>query len=159
MQKHHHWLRGLIVFVFIIVGAIFAVTLLHRHTTKPAARIDALADVLKQAAEKRLAPPAIANDQIIITDAPEKIESRAKEVVDSAIAVNGTAVKTTNADGSVTLLAQIPDQNAGQFRGLVSKGQFVKEGAAREGRTRLIEVIIRAQSGAEPSPSDAQLEK
>src|SRR5438067_824654 len=155
MQKHHHWLRGLIVFVFIIVGAIFAVTLLHRHTTKPAARIDALADVLKQAAEKRLAPPAIANDQIIITDAPEKIESRAKEVVDSAIAVNGTAVKTTNADGSVTLLAQIPDQNAAQFRGLLSKGQIVREGTVREGKTRLIEVILypQARPNVEPSPS------
>ena len=108
MQKHHHWLRGLIVFVFIIGGAIFAVTLLHRHTKKPAARIDALADVLKQAAEKKLAPPAIANDQVIIADAPEKIESRAREVIDAAIAVNGTAVKTTNADGSVTLKLTMP---------------------------------------------------
>src|SRR5438067_11317792 len=131
MQKHHHWLRGLIVFVFIIGGAIFAVTLLHRHTTKPAARIDALAEVLKQAAEKKLAPPAIANDQIVITDAPDKIEARAKEVIDAAIAVNGTAVKTTNADGSVALLAQIPNQNAAQFRGLMSKGQVIKEGASR----------------------------
>lgn len=141
-----------------IVCLIAALVSARRNVAKPAATdIGALADVLKRAAEEKLAPPAIANEQIVINETPDKAEIRAKEVIDAAIQSGGTAVKTTNPDGSISMLAQIPNTNTELFRGLVSKGQITKETAVREGKARLIEVLIKTappitQSESSPTP-------
>lgn len=147
------WVTGAILMIalvavvaMLISDAVFSC--MHRRSQNRQVNIDSLTDSLKRAAEEKLAPPAIASEQMVITDVPDKIELRAKEVIDAAIQVGGTAVKTVNTDGSVSLLVQIPNMNNALFRGLVNKAQITKETAVRDGQTRLIEIVIQPQAAA-----------
>lgn len=128
--------------------------------SEPSPNLDSLKERLKQTAERKLAAPALANEHLVITDAPENIEARAQEVIDAAIQAGGTAIKTTNSDGSVLVIAQVPTINAELFRGLVRKERVTRDNPERSGEMRIIEISIKPQASgqteqppaAEPSP-------
>src|SRR5438874_9645906 len=107
--------------VLALACALGVSALVHRSSQRPSPNIDGLRENLKQAAEKRLSAPSIANEQILVTVPSERMETRAREIIDAAIQAGGTAIKTANADGTATVLAQIPGHNAEFFRALMNK--------------------------------------
>ncbi|GEM_PF-6588695 len=132
--------------ILALLCALGITALVHRvmHKSAPP-NISALVDSLKETAEKKLNAPALANEQLVITAPNDKIEARAKEVIDAAIQAGGTAVKTNNADGTTLLLVQIPGKNDELFRGLIHQTQVVKQTPPRAGETQLIEVTIKPE--------------
>ena len=152
------WIYALAMGGVLLVAVLVVVSTLQRQWAvrhRSAPDIGGLTDVLKKTAEKTLAPPALVNEQIVIAAPRGDIEARAKQVIDAAIETGGTAVKTTSADGSATVLTQVPNLNADFFRGLVRGEQRTKPTAVREGDMTLIEVLISPPE-ASPPPAAAR---
>lgn len=124
-----------------LAGAAAVPALLRRNAPSPAPNIDGLADSLRKTAEKKLAAPSVANEQIALTVPAEKIAARAKEIVDAAIQTGGTAIQMQDA-GATLVLAKIPGTNAGFFRGLVKNESHHELEPVREDAARLIEVRL-----------------
>ena len=122
---------------------------------KPAPSIDSLAEVLQKSAEKTLAAPSLANEQIVIAAPPAEAEARATEVLNAAVAAGGTGIKSAQ-DGKISILANIPEGNETIFQGLLRHEKVTKDSAASPGQMRLIEVIIQAagsgMGSASPTP-------
>jgi len=110
-----HFLKNSLGVILAIACAFFPAC---RHRKPPAVpNIDALTATLKKSAEQTLPAPSLAREQITIDDAPDRVEKRAQQIIDAATKSGGTAVKMTNQDGSISLLAKIPDANSAAFLG------------------------------------------
>lgn len=139
------WCYALAMAAVLIVAAAIVLGTLQRQWAarrRSAPDIGGLAERLRETAEKKLAAPALASEQIRISAPRGEIEPRAKAVIDAAIGAGGTAVKTTAADGSAIVLARIPGRNAKLFRGLINQDIGVRQNEARADDTMTIEVLI-----------------
>lgn len=120
---------------------------------KPPPSIDGLAEALKKSAEKTLAAPSLANEQIVATAKPGECEARAQEILNAAVAAGGTGIKAVE-NGQTSILANVPEQNEEIFKGLLRHDKVTKSSAASPGQMRLIEVLIQTGSNAvEASPT------
>jgi hypothetical protein len=132
------------------VAAALAITLLAAcHKEKPAPPIDGLTDALNRAAEKALAPPSLANEQIILPARPGHLDAQASEVIGAASAAGGAAIRSVNPQGQTSILATIPENNADSFKAALQHETAPMNPPSSS--TTLIEVLIE-NAAASPSP-------
>lgn len=146
-------LAAVVIAAIVILSSVASKKAAQNHG---AADIGGLADALKKTAEKTLSPPALANEQLVIAAPLGSIEARAQHVIDAAIQSGGTAVKTSEPDGTAILLVRIPGFNTELFHGLLRGEQVTKEKDARDGAKVLIEVRIKPEDAAPPRPPAPQ---
>lgn len=130
---------ALVLFLALAVAA-----LVHRAAPAPLPNLEGLTEILKKAAEKKISAAGLANEQMTFQVPAEQIEARAKTVIDAAIQAGGTAIKTSQPDGTAVVLAQIPGQNIGLFHGLIKSETVVSDTSPGHRATQLIEVTIKA---------------
>jgi len=116
---------------------------------KPAPSIDELSAALQQSADKALAAPSLANEQVILAAQPGKIDAQAAEVIESATAAGGVGLRSLNAQGQVSILATIPENNAEAFKAALQHQKTPMNTPSPT--TTLIEVLI-ATPAASPTP-------
>ncbi len=119
------------------------------HRQKPPPSIDGLAAALERSAEQTLTAPSLANEQVIVTVAPGAIDARASEVLAAASAAGGAAIRSLNAQGQVSILATVPENNADAFKAALRHEKSPMEKPSSS--TRLIEVLIE-NTAASPTP-------
>jgi len=119
------------------------------HRRNPPPSIDGLAAALERSAEQTLAAPSLANEQIILHAGPGQTDARAAAVIEAASAAGGAAIRSLDARGRVSILATVPENNAGAFKAALGQEKIPMEKPSSA--TRLIEVIIEDTAGS-PSP-------
>ena len=136
------------------LAALLAITLAGCpgcHKEKPAPPIDGLSDALNRAAEKALAPPSLANEQILLPARPGQLDAQASEVIASATAAGGVAIRSVNSEGQTSILATIPENNADAFKAALRHEQVPMSSPSPS--TTLIEVLIEnPAASSSPSP-------
>jgi hypothetical protein len=119
------------------------------HQAKPAPPIDGLTDALNRAAEKALAAPSLASEQIILPARPGQLDAQASEVIAAASAAGGAAIRSVNPQGQTSILATIPENNADSFKAILR--HETASMSPPSSSTTLIEVLIE-NAAASPSP-------
>ena len=119
------------------------------HQRKPPPSIDGLTAALERSAEQTLAAPTLANEQVILPAKPGKIDAQAAEVLAAASAAGGAAIRSLNAQGQVSILATIPENNADAFKAALRDEKAAMDKPSSS--TRLIEVLIENPAGS-PTP-------
>jgi hypothetical protein len=136
------------------LAALLAITLAGCpgcHKEKPAPPIDGLSDALNRAAEKALAPPSLANEQILLPARPGQLDAQASEIIAAASAAGGVAIRSINAQGQTSILATIPENNADAFKAALKHETMAM--ASPSPSTTLIEVLIEnPAASSSPSP-------
>jgi len=129
-----------------------AVALAGCQKPKPPPSIDGLTSALERTAEQTLAAPSLANEQVVVRAAPGQIDAQVAEVLSAASASGGVAIRSLNAQGQVSILATIPENNVAAFKAAV---RHEKAPASSPGGptqiTRLIEVLL-VNAAASPTP-------
>ncbi|MGA3172030.1 MAG: hypothetical protein ABSE62_13565 [Chthoniobacteraceae bacterium] len=120
----------------------------HKQTPPP--NIDSLSAALEHDAEKTLAVPSLANEQVILTAGSGRIDAVAAEVVQAASSAGGAALRSTEAQGRLSILATIPDNNADAFKAAIHHAKVAM--APPSSHTSLIEVLIENPAPASPTP-------
>ncbi len=116
------------------------------HKRKPAPSIDGLSAALERSAEKALAAPSLADEQILVAARPGQTEAQKAEISGDFAAAGGTAVSSVNAEGQVSIFADVPEVNVAAFKAALRH----EPGVMRKGPalpSRLIEVLIETGSG------------
>ena len=124
------------------------------HKEKPAPSIDGLSAALERSAEKELAAPTLANEQIVLTAKSGQADSQADGVLHAATQAGGVGLRSTGTDGVISILATIPENNSDAFKSTVrnAAGQEKAPMSSPSSTTRLIEVLIEPPA---PTPSPA----
>ncbi len=135
--------------MFIPLSAALAGCLTGCHGRKPPPSIDGLNEALERSAEKTLAAPTLANEQVIVPAKPGGVDARAAEVLSEASAAGGAGIRSSDAQGRVSILATIPDNNADAFKAALRHEIFSMDKPS--GTSRLIEVLVETPT-ASPSP-------
>lgn len=128
----------------VLLLALGVAALVRCAAPAPPPNLGGLREILRRSAEKKISAAGLANEQLTLTAAADQIEVRAKEVIDAAIQAGGTAIKTSDPDGTAVVLAQIPALNVGLFHGLMKSGLALKQTFTASHDTQLIEVTIQA---------------
>jgi hypothetical protein len=119
------------------------------HKEKPAPPIDGLTDALNRAADKALAAPPLANEQIVLPARPGQLDAQASEIIAAASAAGGVAIRSINPQGQTSILATIPVNNADSFKAALRHETAPMNPPSSS--TTLIEVLIE-NAAASPSP-------
>jgi len=114
------------------------------HRQKPAPSIDGISAALQRYADKTLAAPPLANEQIMLPAGADE-----REVRRLASAAGGAAIRAASPQGQVSLLAMIPENNIEAFKAALRKEKVPMDSPSTT--TRLIEVII-GSAAASPTP-------
>jgi len=115
---------------------------------KPAPGIDGLREVLAHTAEQTLVAPPLANEQVIVPVNASETEARAGAVLKIASDAGGAGVRSTDAQGHVSILATIPENNAEAFKAALRHVKVSMESPSKG--ARLIEVLLEPPA---PSPT------
>jgi hypothetical protein len=115
---------------------------------KPTPSIDGLSAALERSAEQTMPAPTLAGEQIALPVPPSLAEARAAEVIQAASTAGGVAIRSLNAQGQISILATIPENNAESFRSLLRHEQPPMNSPSPS--TRLIEILIE---NPVPSPT------
>jgi len=118
----------------------------HRQTATPS--IDDLTNALEQTAEKTLPAPSLTNEQIILPAQSGNTNAQASDVIAAATAAGGVAIRSVNAQGQLSILATIPENNAQAFKAALRHEKPPMDSPAPT--TTLIEILIENPA---PSPS------
>ena len=118
------------------------------HKPKPVPSIDALSAALQRSADKALAAPPLASEQLILSAKPDQIDPLAAEVLHAASAAGGAGIRSVNLQGQVSILATIPENNADAFKAALLH-ESSPMAAPSSTSSRLIEVLIE---NATPTP-------
>lgn len=116
------------------------------HASSPPPAINNLTDVLENSAEKSISPAPLANEQVILTTEPGQVEVEAAMVLKAATAAGGVGIRSVNDQGQVSIIATIPDNNAGAFKAALRDETLPMQSPSPS--TSLIEVLI-----VPPTPS------
>ena len=114
----------------------------------PAPSIDGLSAALERSAEQTLGAPSLANEQIDLAAKPGQIDAQAAEVLQAASAAGGVGIRSLNAQGQVSIIATIPENNLDAFKARLRHAKAPLEKPSSS--TRLIEILIE---NATPTPS------
>jgi hypothetical protein len=133
-----------------LLGGCLLVSLSGCHKQKPAPSIDGLAAALERSAEKTLAAPSLAGEQVVLTAQSGQIDTLAGQVVQAASAAGGAALRSLNAQGQLSILATIPDNNAEAFKAALRHLKVPMEKPSTS--NTLIEVFIENAAAASPTP-------
>lgn len=120
------------------------------HKEKPTPSLDAVSAALEHAAEQTLTAPSLSNEQVILPAKPGQIETLAGDVIHAASAAGGAALQSLNAQGQVSILATIPDNNADAFKAALRNEKIPLQPPSTT--TRLIEVLIENPASPSPTP-------
>jgi len=131
------------------LAIIFVSPLAGCRKEKPAPPIDGLTDALNRAAEKALAAPSLANEQIVLQARPGQLDAQASEIIAAASAAGGVAIRSVNPGGQTSILATIPENNADAFKAALRHEAAPMSSPSPS--TTLIEVLIE-NAAASPSP-------
>jgi hypothetical protein len=134
--------------IFLALAAALALAGCHRQ--KPPPSIDGLSAALERSAEKALAAPSLADEQIVLDARPGQRDARVAEVQRACAAAGATALTSTNAAGQVSMLAAIPEVNVDAFKAALQHQPATMQ-TQHATSTRLIEVVI--ENAASPSPA------
>ena len=118
------------------------------HKDKPPPSIDGLQQSLEQSAEQAISPAPLANEQVILPAQPGMTDAQAADVLKAAVAAGGAGLRSLNAQGQISILATIPDNNAGAFKAALHHQPATMQPPSSS--TSLIEVLILPPS---PSPT------
>jgi hypothetical protein len=121
------------------------------HKPKPTPSIDGLTDALNRTAEKELAAPSLANEQIFLTATPGQIDTQASQVLDAALAAGGVGIRSVDDKGRVSILATIPENNTDAFKATIRHEKSPMNSPAPT--TTLIEILIQSSALPKPQPS------
>ena len=135
--------------MFLPIAVALAGCLAGCHQQKPPPSIDGLSAALERSAEQTLTAPTLANEQVILPARPGKADAQAAEVLRAASAAGGAAVRSIDAQGQVSILATIPENNAAAFKAALRYEKVPMEKPSPS--TRLIEVLIE-NGAASPTP-------
>jgi len=120
---------------------------------KPTPSIDGLSAALQRSADQTLAAPSLASEQVSLPANPGHIDAQVAEILQAASAAGGVALRSLNAQGQVSILATIPDNNMAAFKATLrhEKPPMEKPSAS----TSLIEVVLvnaAEKTAASPTP-------
>jgi hypothetical protein len=124
---------------------------------KPTPSIDGLSAALQRSADQTLAAPSLASEQVSLPanpgPNPGHIDAQVAEILQAASAAGGVALRSLNAQGQVSILATIPDNNMAAFKATLrhEKPPMEKPSAS----TSLIEVVLvnaAEKTAASPTP-------
>jgi len=122
------------------------------HKRNPPPSIDGLTAVLQRTADQTLVAPSLTNDQVILPAMPDHTDAQAGEILHAASVAGGVAIRSVNAQGQISILATIPENNAEAFKAAVRHDKPPPAAdASPSSSTRLIEVLIE-NATASPSP-------
>lgn len=120
------------------------------HRQKPPPSIDGLSEALERSAEKTLGAPSLADEQIIVAAKPGETDAQTAEIRRVFADAGGTAVSSVNAQGQISILADIPEVNVAAFKAaLRHEPAAMRKGPALP--ARLIEVLLE-NTPASPTP-------
>jgi hypothetical protein len=123
------------------------ITLASCHRQKPAPSIDGLSAALERSAEKSLAAPSLADEQIVIPAKPGQTAAQTSEIERSFTLAGGTALTSTNTQGQISILGDVPEVNVGSLKAMLRHEQTAIQSAPAS-PARLIEVLV-----VKPAPS------
>jgi hypothetical protein len=121
------------------------------HKQRPPPSIDGLSAALERSAEKTLAAPSLADEQIDVPAKAGQTDSQTREITRAFAAAGGTAVSSVNAEGQISILGAIPEVNVAAFKAVLRhEPAAMQKGPATP--TRLIEVLIENAPPSSPMP-------
>ncbi len=115
----------------------------------PPPSIDGLTQALQKTAEKTLVVPSLANEQVVLTVKPADTDAEAAMVLKAASDAGGAGLRSVDAQGRVSILATIPDNNADAFKAALHNVKVTMNKPSTQ--PNLIEILIENAS-ASPSP-------
>ena len=119
------------------------------HKRKPTPSMDGLTAALERSAEQTLAAPSLANEKVVLSARPGEADAQAAEVLQAARSAGGVAIRSLDAQGEVSILATIPENNAEAFKATLRHEKAGMEKASSS--SRLIEVLIKTPATS-PTP-------